>query len=296
MKFYLANTVFLLASAIFILSTSVHCQKGIEKRDFIPEDDSSYNRDDITPILINDDEPGFDSSDDENTAVKSDFENNSSESLDFIDNNSNEDSQEPQESGSSGSGSGETELKRETIADDDSDNEQAPTIETESGSDESGSGSLPDDASPKEEIEEASGSGSGAALPSVESEKLQTTATKNQPDTHYDGSVYKRNKIPEPPASATTTSNKNKRQYISRPRFVIRDGYVYMKAPPMTQKTIVTTHIPRPPMVMPYNTFMHRYRNGMPVGMAGMAGMGGMPFQGMTSLEAYLELFICFGL
>lgn len=275
MKFNLVNTIFLLACAVFILSTSVSSQ-GIEKRDFIPEDDSTYNRDDISPILINDDEPGFDSSDDENTAVKSDFENNS-ESLEFIENNNNnEDSQEPQESGSSGSGSGETELKRETIADDDSDDsEQAPTIETESGSDESGSGSLPDDASPtKEEIEEVSGSGSGGALPSIESEKLQTAATKNQPDTHYDGSVYKRNKIPEPPAAAaSTTSNKNKRQYISRPRFVIRDGYVYMKAPPMTQKTIVTTHIPRPPMVMPYNTFMHRYRNGMPAG---------MPFQGMV--------------
>lgn len=266
------STLFLLASTVFILLTRSACSQNIEKRDFIPEDDSTYNRDDISPILINDGEPGFDSSDDENTAVKSDFENNG-QPLEFIENNNNnndggEDPQEQQESGVSGSGSGETELKRETIADDDGDDsEQAPTIETESGSDESGSGSLPDDASPKEEIEEISGSGSGA-LPSIESEKLQIT--KNQPDTHYDGSVYKRNKIPEPPA--TTTSNKTKRQYISRPRFVIRDGYVYMKAPPMTQKTIVTTHIPRPPMVMPYNTFMHRYRNGMPAG---------MPFQGM---------------
>jgi len=53
-----------------------------------------------------------------------------------------------------------------------------------------------------------------------------------------------------------------KRQYISRPKFVVRNGYVYMKAPPLTQKTIVTTHIPRPPMVMPYSRFMHSYRRG----------------------------------
>ena len=252
MNIFKSNALFLLAF-ILVLTPSVYSQEDtftVEKRDFIPEDDTTFNRDDISPILINDDEPGFAS--DENAAVKSDFE---SEALDFADENNNNGGEEQQESGSSGSGSGETALKRETISDEDG--EQTPTVETESGSDESGSGSISENQDESKEIET---SGSGSGIPAVDSEKLQST--KNKPDTQYDGSVYKRNKIPEPPSASAT--NKIKRQYISRPRFVIRDGYVYMKAPPMTQKTIVTTHIPRPPMVMPYNTFLHRYRNGMP--------------------------------
>ena len=59
-------------------------------------------------------------------------------------------------------------------------------------------------------------------------------------------------------------SNYTKRQYIARPHlpFIVRDGYVYLKAPPMTQKTVVTTHIPRPPMLMSYERFLNRYYQG----------------------------------
>ena len=77
----------------------------------------------------------------------------------------------------------------------------------------------------------------------------------NVPRPRYDTEVKKKYIIPQ-------RKQHVKRQYITRPRFVVRNGYVYMKAPPMTQKTIVTTHIPRPPMVMPYNTFLHRYHGG----------------------------------
>ena len=290
------RTFFILLATAFVLASTVHSIHAtsddddedftIEKRDFIPEDFDSYNRDEISPILITDSEAGDftpDSAADENTAVKSDFEGG--ETVDFNENVNVE------ESGSeSGSGSGETELKRETITNS-SEDDQSPTIETEteSGSDEtSGSGATAttvssevnpdtDETTSKSDIaeddeQEVSGSGSGTSQQQIETpedsetEKLlssSTTATQNVAETHYDGSVYKRNKIPESPI-ASTTDKKDKRQYISRPRFVIRDGYVYMKAPPMTQKTIVTTHIPRPPMVMPYNQFMHRYHHGMP--------------------------------
>ena len=95
-----------------------------------------------------------------------------------------------------------------------------------------------------------SGSGSGI----VDTENLEFTA----PHPNYESTVMKRGSIP----------HATKRQYVPlrpRPRFVVRNGYVYMKAPPMTQKTIVTTHIPRPPMVMPYNSFMNRYAGRNPV-------------------------------
>lgn len=150
--------------------------------------------------------------------------------------------------------------------------ELSPDVENESGGG-SESGENEDTELSQEKLEENnSGSGSGATAPQSEAEtaKLQQQAI-NKPDTHYDSSIRKRDKIPVPSELKPVS---NKRQFISRPRFVIRDGYVYMKAPPMTQKTIVTTHIPRPPMVMPYNTFLHRYRGGYtPFG--GMAGHRG---------------------
>ena len=98
--------------------------------------------------------------------------------------------------------------------------------------------------------DEASGS---AELNHIEKSYFNNSSDVNVPHTHYDTEVMKRRNIP-------LSRHKSKRQFISRPRFVVRNGYVYMKAPPMTQKTIVTTHIPRPPMVVPYNTFLHRYR------------------------------------
>lgn len=60
----------------------------------------------------------------------------------------------------------------------------------------------------------------------------------------------------ESPALQTET----KRQFIAHPhsRYYSHPGYVYLKAPPIRQKTIVTTRIPRPPIMMSYKQFLHR--------------------------------------
>lgn len=59
-----------------------------------------------------------------------------------------------------------------------------------------------------------------------------------------------------------------KRQYIMRPQVSIAGNpmrpYMVIRPPPMTQKTIVTTHIPRPPVTLPYNPYllMHPFFRG----------------------------------
>lgn len=165
------------------------------------------------------------------------------------------------------SGSGESEgsgKKREII----NINEDDIGFVTESGSgaDDTDSSELLDD-SPPDQIDSGSNdpeddSGSSENVP----EKTRLHEAKvNIPNTHYDSSRTKKNIIPKPfkKNSILKPHKTQKRQFIARPRFIVRNGYVYMKAPPMTQKTIVTTHIPRPPMMLPYNTFMHRYRTGL---------------------------------
>ena len=50
-----------------------------------------------------------------------------------------------------------------------------------------------------------------------------------------------------------------KRQYIMHPfHTALPHPYMLMRPPPMTQRTIVTTRIPRPPMPIPYNEFFSR--------------------------------------
>lgn len=59
---------------------------------------------------------------------------------------------------------------------------------------------------------------------------------------------------------ATEANKETKRQFIAHPhsRFYSHPGYVYLKAPPIRQKTIVTTRIPRPPIMMSYKQFLRR--------------------------------------
>lgn len=59
-----------------------------------------------------------------------------------------------------------------------------------------------------------------------------------------------------------------KRQYIMHPQISLAGNplrpYMVIRPPPMTQKTIVTTHIPRPPVTLPYNPYllMHPFFRG----------------------------------
>lgn len=250
---------------------------AVEKRDFIPEETSngafasdmsedpeneftgSVKRNDIEPVP----------QEGENLVIKSDFESEADEYKNG-DNENSEDSNDDGNNTESGSGSGgesgDSNEKRNNVIDDE-EAETTPQVESESGGSESGSGIAEDAETEPVTKETESGSGSGETVIGLESGKLQEEEEEesnviNKPSVTYDAFVSKRDKIPKPPRGAANTNDK--RQYISRPRFVIRNGYVYMKAPPMTQKTIVTTHIPRPPMVMPYNTFMRRYHNGYP--------------------------------
>lgn len=165
------------------------------------------------------------------------------------------------------SGSGDVNTKREAVT---------PTsVDVEQGAD-SGSGAIEENTSAvsgaqpqvyasgsawiTHDTDESGSSAETASLvqPKVVAERIMVDDTEtvniNKLISSSESSVVKKNSIPvEVP---------NKRQYISRPKFVVRNGYVYMKAPPLTQKTIVTTHIPRPPMVMPYDRFIHSYRRG----------------------------------
>ena len=125
----------------------------------------------------------------------------------------------------------------------------------------SGSGDLKEAAAPDQESDESGSTGGETTTTSSLVELLPTDVAVGNLTLGYTD-LERRNKIPSAAAAVARGLLKEKRQYISRPKFVVRNGYVYMKAPPMTQKTIVTTHIPRPPMVMPYSRFMHSYRRG----------------------------------
>lgn len=53
-------------------------------------------------------------------------------------------------------------------------------------------------------------------------------------------------------------NKERKRQFIMHPPHSFAHPYMFMRPPPMTQRTIVTTRIPRPPMAIPYNPFFSR--------------------------------------
>lgn len=65
-----------------------------------------------------------------------------------------------------------------------------------------------------------------------------------------------------------------KRQFILRPPHLPmfepfqKSPFMMMRPPPLTQKTVVTTHIPRPPIAIPYNSlmnhFLHPFMNEQP--------------------------------
>lgn len=78
-----------------------------------------------------------------------------------------------------------------------------------------------------------------------------------------------------------------KRQFILRPpssQFSMFDQgqkppFMMMRPPPLTQKTVVTTHIPRPPIAIPFNPLfmnhlMHSLHGGMHSPFAGLLGNG----------------------
>ena len=80
-------------------------------------------------------------------------------------------------------------------------------------------------------------------------------------------------------------TNETKRQLITRPRirYFGNRPYIWMKPSPLTQRTIVTTHIPRPPLALPYSSRVMRLlasrypslygRQMLPGGLPGYAGM-----------------------
>ena len=83
------------------------------------------------------------------------------------------------------------------------------------------------------------------------------------------------------------TKDEAKRQFINRPkiRYFGNRPYIWMKPSPLTQRTIVTTHIPRPPLALPYSARIIRLlASKYPSGLYGRQmvpqaypGYGGLP-------------------
>ena len=60
-------------------------------------------------------------------------------------------------------------------------------------------------------------------------------------------------------SSLKHNNKERKRQFIIHPALhALSHPYMFMRPPPMTQRTIVTTRIPRPPMAIPYNGLLSR--------------------------------------
>lgn len=255
---------------------------AIDKKSYVPEmeEEEVYNNEEDENITVEnpeeeeeEDDGGEEENNEnnekrENVAEAYDNDENSDSDSDVTEDDSDpNDAIESDESGS-GSGSGNDEdlsFKRDDLAMNLDDVEE----ETESGSGDSDTSDLYDNNDEQSSDSDESGASETSDAESGSTDDNVELSTfneqKNEPKTKYSAEIIKKNAIPLPPVKRSHISGK--RQYISRPRFVVRNGYVYMKAPPMTQKTIVTTHIPRPPMVMPYNTFLHRYRGGGGYGM-----------------------------
>lgn len=207
------------------------------------------------------------SGDKELNSFDTNFDNSdgSEYSNDKIYDSDDEDDDDNEEDEVSGSGESEGSGKKREIININEDDIGYVT-DSGSGADDTDSSELLDE-SPPDQIDSGSNDpedDSGSSENAPEKARLHE-AKVNIPNTYYDSSRTKKNIIPKPfkKSSILKSHKTQKRQFIARPRFIVRNGYVYMKAPPMTQKTIVTTHIPRPPMMLPYNTFMHRYRTGL---------------------------------
>lgn len=75
---------------------------------------------------------------------------------------------------------------------------------------------------------------------------------------HKKTRVTKPLKKQQTPSPLKDDNKERKRQYIMHPPHVFNHPYMFMRPPPMTQRTIVTTRIPRPPMAIPFNPFFSR--------------------------------------
>lgn len=116
-----------------------------------------------------------------------------------------------------------------------------------------------------------------AARPKEEHFSNLTKSKEEQRKTQQDGSKWTQTKLglrdtskgklwktrvtksPMKKPSLVKESNKErKRQFIMHPPHAFGHPLMFMRPPPMTQRTIVTTRIPRPPMAIPYNPFFSR--------------------------------------
>lgn len=78
----------------------------------------------------------------------------------------------------------------------------------------------------------------------------------NLPEKNRVSQVSKQRKGLSAPSPLKRKDGKEqKRQFISRPMGLGVPPFVLMRRPPLTQRTIVTTHIPRPPITVPYNAY-----------------------------------------
>ena len=118
-----------------------------------------------------------------------------------------------------------------------------------------------------------------AARPREERFSNLTKSKEEQRKTQQDGSKWTQTKLGlrdtskgkhrktrvfKPPMKKQGSNKERKRQFIMHPAHAFGHPLMFMRPPPMTQRTIVTTRIPRPPMAIPYNPFFSRgYFGGM---------------------------------
>ena len=134
------------------------------------------------------------------------------------------------------------------VVDEEADDSSDPDGSEESSGDVSGSGYQ------RETVAEGASDIDGNTEDDEQSENTSDEAETNEPES----ASFTKEKVEAMPSSADKTETK--RQFIAHPhsRFYSHPGYVYLKAPPIRQKTIVTTRIPRPPIMMSYKQFLHR--------------------------------------
>ena len=82
--------------------------------------------------------------------------------------------------------------------------------------------------------------------------------SKNQQHGVRNSRISKPFKKPKAFSLLRNNNKERKRQFIMHPLHQLSHPYMLMRPPPMTQRTIVTTRIPRPPMAIPYNPFFPR--------------------------------------
>lgn len=94
---------------------------------------------------------------------------------------------------------------------------------------------------------------------------LRDTSKNQQHGVRNSRFTKARKKSPRAFSPLKRFNQERKRQFIMHPLHSFSHPYMFMRPPPMTQRTIVTTRIPRPPMAIPYNPFFARsFYGGMP--------------------------------